>query len=580
MRPHLLTTSSAVLLLLLGGALAPSASAAGTDEVVAYDAGRIAVSTPPGAPPTGVRGHGPAVSPDGSRLAWASSEGDLSVGAVDGSGARQVTSGPAWDAAPAWSPDGTRLAFTRLVPSGEQALWTVRADGTGAAPVGADGDEPVWSPDGRFLAFDRVGGGAPAVLAVDADGGAPAVLTTGVRVEDWSPDGTALALTRGGSDVLRYALGDRTSRTVLAGVDDVRYLSPRFSGSGRQLYLDRVSGTKADLASVLQRWSLDGVQDTSLPSASMDFGGDIGVGGGLRATPTVTAPASVTGLTADVAPSRVTLRFARPQGATAAGVTVRYAIGTTPPATVGDGLDGGDTLASVHVLRHLAPSTVYSASVFARDWSGASSAAATVSFTTPAEVATTLTLSGPGTLTYGQSSTLAARLVREDTGAPVPGARLALLGHHTGDLDSPLATLTTDDAGRATTTRRTSEATRYTLRYAGDGPLLPAAAGALVLVRQRVTVSFSPSDSVPAHRPARVTVTVAPASPGGRVRVQQRVYGATPVDVVLRQDRYGRASTALSTARREASASGNVVVTPGARRGYLSDPFSATLVVS
>jgi hypothetical protein len=196
--------------------------------------------------------------------------------------------------------------------------------------------------------------------------------------------------------------------------------------------------------------------------------------------------------------------------------------------------------------------------------------------TTPSTVATTLTMTGPGTITYGQGSVLSGQLVREDTGAPVTGARLTLLGHHNGQRDSTLGTLTTDGNGRFGTKRLTSEATRYTVRYAGTAPLVPAAANTLVLVRQRIVITFSPSSRVPAYSTATVTATVAPAFPDGNVRVQQ--YSFSGGNVLTTLNRRSQVTVRLNTSRRDATA--RVLVTPGVRTGYLTDPTYATFLVT
>jgi dipeptidyl aminopeptidase/acylaminoacyl peptidase len=68
----------------------------------------------------------------------------------------------AYDSAPAWSPDGSRIAFESNAdvgganPEGDMEIWTMSADGTGAAQLTHDAvhDEgPAWSPDGRLLAY-------------------------------------------------------------------------------------------------------------------------------------------------------------------------------------------------------------------------------------------------------------------------------------------------------------------------------------------------------------------------------------------------------------------------------------------
>jgi hypothetical protein len=77
---------------------------------------------------------------------------------------------------------------------------------------------------------------------------------------------------------------------------------------------------------------------------------------------------------------------------------------------------------------------------------------------------------------------------------------------------------------------------------------------------------------------ATLTAVVAPAFPGGHVRVEQSLYGPA-VNVLTRFDSRSRATVRLDTSLRLAKASNNVIVTPGARTGYLTDPTFATFTV-
>ncbi len=119
---------------------------------------------------------GVAISPDGARvvfsLGWASKEGelpvaDLWVAATDGSGLRRLTSGESNDGTPAWSPDGSMVAFisdraARGKQQGDEgeehgsgALYLIAADGGEALRLTKPGfavSTPKWSPDGRQLA--------------------------------------------------------------------------------------------------------------------------------------------------------------------------------------------------------------------------------------------------------------------------------------------------------------------------------------------------------------------------------------------------------------------------------------------
>jgi Tol biopolymer transport system component len=134
-------------------------------------------------------------SPDGSHLAiWYDPPASTGTGppeatalyvvALDGAAPRLVARGvsngwPVWNpgqsVGSAWSPDGSRLAYTTL--SGESLqLWTAPADGSSPALVTshccvAGGGAPVWSPDGLRIAFRaEPAGDTPAeYLVVDAD---------------------------------------------------------------------------------------------------------------------------------------------------------------------------------------------------------------------------------------------------------------------------------------------------------------------------------------------------------------------------------------------------------------------------
>jgi Tol biopolymer transport system component len=105
--------------------------------------------------------HSPAFSPDGTRLAFVRESGgnaDIYVANADGSRARRLTRTAGGDYNPAWSPDGTRLAFASN-RSGLFKIYVMRADGSGVRLVaprrsgGGGSYTPAWSPDGRWLAF-------------------------------------------------------------------------------------------------------------------------------------------------------------------------------------------------------------------------------------------------------------------------------------------------------------------------------------------------------------------------------------------------------------------------------------------
>jgi Tol biopolymer transport system component len=162
----------------------------------------------------------PAWSPDGTKIAFGSTRDtnpQIYIMDPNGFNVVRLTHDAAEDAQPAWSPDGTRIAFATN-RDGNNEIYVMNANGSGqinlTTNTGSD-LAPAWSPDGTKIAFQSDRQTDYAVWVMSADGSNPVRLTdpsTPAGAPSWSPDGTRIAYEQDGDIWVMNADGTRKIR--------------------------------------------------------------------------------------------------------------------------------------------------------------------------------------------------------------------------------------------------------------------------------------------------------------------------------------------------------------------------------
>ena len=200
--------------------------------------------------------HSPVWSHDGTRIAYVRGRNDenghwsshIWTVNVDGSHNNQRTEGDQIDRWPTWSPDGSKIAFERQIGSGrdehghildsDRHIVVMTSFGNKPKALNEGGrweQSPAWSPDGSQLAYQANG----FLVVADTDGSNERRVHAAVYFAgglSWSPDGTRMAFTRGDGSQSSIVIADIDGPAEEVVFDEgLITVAPRWSPDGQRI---------------------------------------------------------------------------------------------------------------------------------------------------------------------------------------------------------------------------------------------------------------------------------------------------------------------------------------------------------
>jgi DNA-binding CsgD family transcriptional regulator len=223
----------------------------------------------------------PAWSPDGTKIAFTRGtsryvgSSDIYVAGADGSAVTRLTNLSGNEIRPTWSPDGSRIAFLY-----DTSLWVMNADGSAVTMIYGSTDlgisAPSWSPVGSRIVFhgysyDHNGRRASDIFTVNDDGSQLTRLTNDPAndaLPAWSPDGARIAFVRapvGTTSVygeIHVMNADGSNQVKLAD----NGTEPAWSPDGGTIAFTRRTSSDLEIFSV----GVDGTNEVNLTNSPSD----------------------------------------------------------------------------------------------------------------------------------------------------------------------------------------------------------------------------------------------------------------------------------------------------------------------
>jgi Tol biopolymer transport system component len=221
-------------------------------------------------------------SPDGTRMAFDVASSEIWVMNADGTDLTHLDPSCDFCWGPAWSSDGSHLVFaSNDFPSTDADIWVMEDDGSKPARLTTtttrEETRPAWSPDGSKIAFIGQSDSFPYpsdIYVMDANGSNSVNLTNDGAAYgglEWSPNGTRIAFSmtndKGNGDV--YKMASNGTNRVRLTTNSASDGSPSWSPDG-----SKIAFTSGRTNPGLYLMNPDGSNQTAIPNAGSGNGSD------------------------------------------------------------------------------------------------------------------------------------------------------------------------------------------------------------------------------------------------------------------------------------------------------------------